>query len=80
MMVHIVLLAGRSRVRVYTGGEYRASSAVVPLSLQYRMEPLVDSHFHFFDLAVRDGFPRQNPSHGFPAPDQVHRGLQHLHC
>jgi L-fuconolactonase len=32
---------------------------------------IVDSHFHIFDLAARDAFPRQNPSHGFPSAQQA---------
>ena len=31
---------------------------------------IVDSHFHIFDLEVRNSFPNQNPSHGFPSAQQ----------
>ena len=31
---------------------------------------IVDSHFHIFDLDVRNSFPNQNPSHGFPSAQQ----------
>ena len=31
---------------------------------------IVDSHFHIFDLEVRNNYPDQNPSHGFPSAEQ----------
>ena len=31
---------------------------------------IVDSHFHIFDLEVRNNYPNQNPSHGFPSAEQ----------
>jgi len=38
---------------------------------------ILDSHFHVYDLTVRASFPRQNASHGFPAPsmEAIHRDV-----
>merc|ERR1712013_22051 len=38
---------------------------------------IVDSHFHIFDISVRNSFPHQNSSHGFPGEDQVEINRPH---
>merc|ERR1712013_946058 len=38
---------------------------------------IVDSHFHIFDISVRNSFPHQNSSHGFPGEDQVEINRSH---
>lgn len=38
---------------------------------------IVDSHFHIFDLEVRNAFPNQNPSHGFPSDKQKEINRSH---
>jgi len=38
---------------------------------------IVDSHFHIFDLDVRNSFPNQNPSHGFPSAQQPEINRSH---
>ena len=34
---------------------------------------IIDSHFHVFDIDVRNGFPNQNESMGFPDGDIINR-------
>jgi len=43
-------------------------------------QKVIDSHFHIFDLNVRDSYPNQNESHGFPPPGVIGRShsLQEL--
>ena len=36
-------------------------------------QKIIDSHFHIFDLNVRDSYPNQNESHGFPPPGVIGR-------
>ena len=40
-------------------------------------QKILDSHFHIYDLGVRDSFPNRNVSHGFPSPAQasIHRDV-----
>lgn len=36
-------------------------------------QKVIDSHFHVFDLNVRDSFSNKNESHGFPPPGVIGR-------
>ena len=36
-------------------------------------QKIIDSHFHIFDLNIRDSYPNQNESHGFPPPGVIGR-------
>ena len=38
-------------------------------------QKVIDSHFHVFDLNVRDNFPNKNESHGFPPPGVIGRSV-----
>jgi len=38
---------------------------------------IVDSHFHIFDLAARNAYPNQNPSHGFPSEEHAEINRSH---
>lgn len=39
-------------------------------------QKVIDSHFHIFDLNVRDSYPNQNESHGFPPPGVIGRSVE----
>ena len=40
---------------------------------------IIDTHFHVFDIDVRNGFPNQNPSMGFPDAPIIQRYQKKMH-